>query len=245
VTKDVSKKFTDHLEAVRLMCESLRLSSASKQVLHIFTVVVDRVTPGHVIAQDLVELRRRIREDLEDHVYFCVPERAAPRCFRQDDYGFYQFKVASELMDAKIVERFPSASDDIEAAYRCFVFDCYPASMFHLMRVVEIGVLKLAKVADVKDPSPSWGAVLQKVEKLVLRTKYEDIPVEVQPHRKMLESVLPQMQAIQRAWRNKFAHVEDKIIPAESAMSEAVAAEIFVAVEAFMRQLALDLPPEV
>jgi hypothetical protein len=167
------------------------------------------------------------------------------KLFKLDEHRCYILKVPSELMDPKIIERFPSASDDIEATYRCFVFDCYPASMFHLMRVVEIGILKLAKVAGMKDPSPSWGAVLQYVEKLVLRTKYEDVPQAVRPYRIMLESVLPQMQAIQRAWRNKFTHVEDKIIPAENGISELIANEILVAVEAFMRQLASDLPPGV
>jgi hypothetical protein len=206
--------------------------------------MADRVVKGDLVSPKLSELRRRIREDLEDHVYLCIPYATAQRCFRKDSHGLQQPKVSSELMDPRIAERFPAALDDIEAAYRCFVFDCYPASMFHLMRVVEIGVLKLAKVAGLHDPTPSWGAVLKYVEKIVLRTKHEDIDPLVQPHREMLEAVLPQMQAIQRAWRNKFTHVEDKIIPA-GVMSESVAAEILTAVEAFMRQLACDLPPGV
>ena len=243
--KAVSDRFLQHLGEMRAMCEVLQLSSAQKQVLHIIDFIDNKITPGAQVSPKLTELRRRIREDLEDHVYFCVPGREAYRCFTRNEKGAYQFKVPSELMDSSIVERFPSASDDIDGAYRCFILNCYPASMFHLMRVVEIGVLKLAKVADLRDPSPSWGAVLKHIEKIVLRTKYEDVDPSVQPHRKLLESVLPQMQAIQRAWRNKFAHIEDKIIPADSTITEPIANEILVAVEAFMRQLAIDLPSEV
>jgi hypothetical protein len=239
--KEISDRFLQHLVDMRGMCEALQLSSASKQVRHIIEFVDKRVVPGNQVSPKLAELRRRIREDLEDHVYFCVPEKAAYRCFQRNENGFYRFKVPSELMDPKIAERFPAASEDIEASYRCFIFDCYAAAMFHLMRVVEIGVLKLAKVAGLEDPTPSWGAVLQYVERIVLRTKYEDVEPAVRPYRDMLGAVLPQMQAIQRAWRNKFAHIEDKIIPAEI-ISETVATEILVAVEAFMRQLAYDLP---
>jgi hypothetical protein len=148
-------------------------------------------------------------------------------------------------MDASVVQRFPSASDDIECAYLCFVLDCYAASMFHLMRVVEVAVLELGKLCGMSDLNPSWGAVLQQVEKIVLRTKYDEVDPKVQPHRKMLEGLLPQMQAIQRAWRNKFAHVGTKIVPTDSAINEQVASEILTAVEAFMRQLASDLPPSV
>ena len=95
--------------------------------------------------------------------------------------------------------------------------------MFHLMRVVQVGVMELAVIAGLKDPSPSWGSVLQFIEKLVLLTKHEDVDIHVRPHRKLLENVLPQMQAIQRAWRNKFSHVGTKIIPTESGITGPIA----------------------
>jgi hypothetical protein len=76
----------------------------------------------------------------------------------------------------------------------------------------------------------------------VLRTNYNDLDPSIQPHRKFLDDVLPEMQAIQRAWRNKISHAEDKLVPIDAAINEAVAREIMVAVEVFMRQLAHDLP---
>jgi hypothetical protein len=236
-----STRFIEHLAKMKGSCVALELSSAEKQVNHIITTIDGKLTSGAVIAPKLGELRRRICEDLEDHVYICVPHRTAHRFFKRDEHRRYVFKVAAELMDPKIVERFPSASDDIEDTFRCFVCEFYPASMFHLMRVLEVAVLEVGEIAGVTDRNPSWGAVLQHVEKVVLRTKYEALPELVKPHRKILEAILPQMQSIQRAWRNKFSHVNNKIIPV-SPIDERVATEVLTAVEAFMRQMAYELP---
>ena len=239
----VNVRFIGHVQSMRAATESLQLTSSQKQIRRIADYVSDKIAPGNVVSAMLKELRLRIREDLENHVYLCVPEGSARKFFAWtgDDY---RVKVPSELMDPAIVARFPSASDDIDGTFRCLVLDCYPAAMFHLMRVMEAGVLGLAKIAGLKDPKPSWGSVLEKVEKLVLRTKYDDLDPKIQPYRGMMEAVLPQMQAIQRAWRNKFAHVGGMIIPTGSPITEQVALEILTAVEGFMRQLAHDLPPE-
>jgi hypothetical protein len=240
---DVSERLCKHLVTVAHLCLSLDLTSSQKQIKHILNVPPENLLDSNSVSQMIQDLRRRIREDLEDHVYFCVPEVTAARFFIRRSDGLYFTKVPSELMDPTIVARFPAASEDIEGACRCFAFDCFTACVFHLMRVVEIGVLKIARLSVLPDPRPSWGAILKHVEKLVLRTKYEDLDPAVQPHRNLLESLLPQMQAIQRAWRNKFTHVEDKVLP-EGEINPAIANELMVAVEAFMRTLAMNLPPE-
>jgi hypothetical protein len=242
--RTLSGQFLQGLADIEGACERLELASSQKQAHRIHEFIAGKITPGGLIAPMLSELRRRVREDLEDHAYFYVSEQVVRKCFVRDAEGLYQPKVACELMDASVVARFPAASDDIEATYSCFAYGCYPASMFHLMRIVEVGVLKVAKIARMKDMRPSWGAVLGHVEKIVLRTKYEDVARDVRPHLKMLGALLPQMQAIQRSWRNKFTHVEDKIIPMELGITEPIAIEILTAVEAFMRQLSHDLPPD-
>ena len=240
---DLSQKIGIQLAAMVDICDRLELSSATKQLRYILEHARENTSiGGQDLGQMMGELRRRIREDLEEHVYMCIPRSGAADYFKLDALGEYKRKVASELMDATIVARFPAASDDIESAFQCLVCDCYPASVFHLMRIVELGVLEVARLSGLADPKPSWGAILKYVEKLVLRMKFEDLDPAIQPHRLLLEQLLPQMQAIQRAWRNKISHVEGKLIPVDGSITEPIARELFVAVEAFMRQLAADLP---
>jgi hypothetical protein len=119
--------------------------------------------------------------------------------------------------------------------------DCYTACVFHLMRIVECAVLRLAKLAEIKDPKPSWGAVLSKLDKYAFRTDYKDLPPAVQPHIGIIKKLLPAMHAIQHAWRNKVSHVEDKLIPAD-VFNETTALEVMNAVQVFMRMLAEELP---
>jgi hypothetical protein len=110
------------------------------------------------------------------------------------------------------------------------------------MRVVEIGVLKIARVAVISDSKPSLGAIFKKVEKLVLRTEYDALPAAVQPHIGLLKDMLPRLQAVQHAWRNKVTHVEDKLIPATAESNEEICWEVLITTRALMRKLAEDLP---
>ena len=54
--------------------------------------------------------------------------------------------------------------------------------VFHLMRVVEFALMRLAKLAGDRIPKPSWGTVLQQLERLAFQMKNSDLPVSVRPH---------------------------------------------------------------
>jgi hypothetical protein len=153
------------------------------------------------------------------------------------------FKDLEEIFDQKVLERFPEISDDVFDAAQCFIHYSSTACVFHLMRIVEVGVLKVARLADIQDPKPSWGAILSKLERLTQRTQYQDLPPSIQPHIGLIRKLLPKLHAIQHAWRNKVSHVENKLIPTD-AINEEVATEVMSAVQAFMRMLASELPED-
>jgi len=192
------------------------------------------------------ELRIRIDEDLQDRVFFCLADPITiQKFFKKNPYepdrGYLIFKDLSEVFDGKVLQQFPEATNDIAGACDCYMHDCYMACVFHLMRIVECAVLRLAKLAEIKDPKPSWGAVLGKLDKYAFRTDYKDLPPTVKPHIGIIKKLLPAMHAIQHAWRNKVSHVEDKLIPTD-AFNETSALEVMNAVQAFMRMLAEELP---
>ena len=62
--------------------------------------------------------------------------------------------------------QFPSANTEIEEASKCFALDRYTAVVFHLMRIMEIGLRSLS--STLKDPSldpkrnPNWEGILAK-----------------------------------------------------------------------------------
>jgi hypothetical protein len=152
-----------------------------------------------------------------------------------------RFKTVTELFGEKVVERLRAACDDLAEASRCLVAGRNKACVFHLMRAIEVGVLKIAKLLGIKDAKPSWGSILSQLERVVLRTRYEERFPDLNKHIGFLEAILPEMQAIQRAWRNKVSHVEDKILP-EGEYTDEIAYNIMQATKVFICQIALDLP---
>ncbi len=239
------------LSRVDKICEVLELSSSRKQMRTIWAEIrkAQNKQPSvtmtwETFASLLQQLRERISEDLEDRVFYCVSANTVSKFYTRssDQRQELEFKPADELFDPVILTRFPACMDDIEKACKCLVLMLYTACIFHLMRIVEIGVREVARLSGIVDPKPSWGAVLQKVEKIVLRTRFCEVEQSIQPHIPVLTDLLPRMQAIQHAWRNKVSHVEDKLIPIEGRIDVEVASEIMTAVQAFMRKLATDLP---
>lgn len=239
------------MNSAQAMCRVLSFRSAAKQAERI----MQRLRAGDCTTDELSslvsEFHVRIHEDMQEIVFFCVNDQSkVNKFFRQQEphevkNGYIQelvFKSADQLFDSRIVARWGEATEDIEEACRCFAFDRFTACAFHLMRVVEIGVLKLGELAGIEDPKPSWGSILGKVERYALRTDYKDLPPALQPHIGLVRELLPEMQAIQRAWRNdKIAHLNDKLVPVKT-ITEEEALEIMGAVNAFMRTLAEKLP---
>lgn len=239
------------LGAVADSCQGLSLASSTKQIIEIGRRL------GHGLASRdlsslLVELRNRIKEDLQDKVFYCVTDGAViQRFFRPADpatdppqlssWGLLVQRRPRELFDPLIVGRFPESGRDIEDASLCFIFGQYTACVFHLMRVVEFGLRRLAGLGPIPDPKPSWGAVLQKLEKYAFRTEYKDLPPSLQPHIEVVKNLIPRMHAIQHTWRNMVMHVEEKLVPTEPFSAKA-ALEVMNATEAFRRFLASTLP---
>jgi hypothetical protein len=238
------------LSEAHLCCDALNFASARKQVK---TILTRTQPPGGVPADEfanlLAELHTRIYEDMEEAVFYCVTDPIKIRQFYerqrnapQGQIPQLQFKHADQLFDARILRRWDDLTEDIEEACQCFVFDRFTACAFHLMRVVEFGVRKVAKLGGIKDAKASWGAVLDKLHKYAFATEYKDLPPDVQPFIGIIRNLLPHMQAIQRAWRNdKVAHISEKLVPVKT-IKEEDAHDMMVAVNGFMRTLAQELP---
>ena len=72
-------------------------------------------------------------------------------------------------------------------------------------------------------------------------SEYKNLAASVQPHIGLIKDLIPRMQAIEHAWRNRIIHVENRLIPSQP-IDEPIAAELLTTVETFMRMLAEKLP---
>jgi hypothetical protein len=174
------------------------------------------------------DLALRLKDELEQSVCFRITSEQS------------QLYTDSLKDWATVVERFGCAFD-VEEAGKCFALDRPTASVFHLMKIAERGVLELQCFLDKPDPKAHFGSVLSKLETLHRKTDFKDIPDRLKPHRDFLIGILAQLHAVKDSWRNKVCHVDEKIIPIDEFTPE-MATGIYSATLLLMNKLAEGLP---
>ena len=140
----------------------------------------------------------------------------------------------------QVVDRF-KCGDDVEEGRKCIALGRYTASVFHLMRVVEAGVLAFQVFLNgAPDPKPHFGSIVSKLEGLVQRTQFDHLTPTMQTKLPFLRAILPQLHAVKDAWRDKVTHVDSHIIPAGH-FTEEKAIEIHNASLSLMKNLTENL----
>ncbi len=144
---------------------------------------------------------------------------------------FYEPK--EPLFGKDFETKFPSAAYEIDECGKCVAFDRSTAAVFHLMRVMEIGVRATARCLDIPDPlkpaERNWGFILGAIKKGI-DGRWPNTADRHAGDGALFEEVYASLDAVRNPWRNATMHVENKYTPEE-------AEHIFVAVRGFMKKL--------
>ena len=77
--------------------------------------------------------------------------------------GAKYFKIGAKSFGEDLQNKFPSAQFELEEATRCLAFERPTAAVFHLMRILEIGIAAISKCVGIPDPvkpaQRNWGAI--------------------------------------------------------------------------------------
>jgi hypothetical protein len=216
-------RYVTLINATRRSFEGMGLASTVDQITRF-----DRDISGLVVdAAYTLELLRGLKHRLEDelrrcHCFMMTPERA-------------KFWEAPQLFGPEVWERFPSSIFDIEEAGKCLACGRGTATVFHLMRVMEVGLKATAKALGVPY-APSWDAYLKKMRGQ-LDAKWEDKSPEWKAEEAFFREVHSYLHAVKLAWRNPTMHVANLY-------DDEQAREVWDATRAFMRHLATKLSEE-
>jgi hypothetical protein len=176
-------------------------------------------------------LAERIRDELSARVFLAID----PRHRDMYDCPTKGWEV--------IAERF-RCGFDVEEASKCLSLGRYTAAVFHLMRVVEAGVLALQTFfGDTTDARAHFGSVLRKLERLTQMERHDEWPDAMRPYAQFLKEVLAQLHAVKDSWRDKVVHVSDQLVP-EDTFTEEMATGVRDATFLLMKKLAAGLPPK-
>lgn len=201
-------------------CETLELPSATVQIGRMRQWLDAGSGDLHVLTQMLVELQNRVIDELSTRFFLAVPLQKR-----------HYYEQPEAVLGPEIVKAFPSATDDIAEAGKCFSLSRYTACVFHLSRIVEAGLRVLTIEIGVK-LKHDWGAQLQEIEK-ELETRYKAAGART-PDDLFFSETASQIGHIKNAWRNPTMHIERRF-------NEEVALDIFNAVKAFMRHISVRL----
>lgn len=175
--------------------------------------------PHYSVAID--ELKERIRDELEDGYFLHLST---------DEIKLFAPKTS--LFGEQVEKQFPSAIYEIDEAAKCAALGRYTASVFHLMRVLEIGIGAIRQCLGIPDPvkasGRNWGAMLKSFRDNALDVKTK---VWRGDDKQFFEEAYASLDAVRVAWRNSTMHVENKYTPDE-------AEHIFAVVKGFMTKIA-------
>jgi len=134
-------------------------------------------------------------------------------------------------------QKFRLAHKDAVEAGKCLALGRNTAGVFHLMRVMEIGLRELGD--SINDPSldpktnPTWEKILGRCDK-ELAKPYKERSSEWAADGPFFSTATANLRAVKDAWRNPTLHVE-------RFYDEEEARDVWNAARAFMRHLALKL----
>ncbi len=152
-TLDITKGI---IEKLRVDCDALEINEAGAQIDDMLYQIQRPTYLLEDCGADLRAIRKTIERHLKDrHFYYYPIDRAK-----------LLLSVDEEWKDVFI--KFKSAKEDIRSAVDCYAIGHCAASIFHLMRTVEIGLCALAQERGVVLNRPieyaNWEKIIEKAK---------------------------------------------------------------------------------
>lgn len=119
--------------------------------------------------------------------------------------GRSKYYGEKQLFGSVVSEKFPSVSDDLEEAANCMAVARYTAAVFHVMRVLEVGLQSLASKLSISlAKDRNWQDILNDVKgainKLPCSTRDE------KDFHAKCSAAHAHLQCVKDAWRNNVMH---------------------------------------
>jgi hypothetical protein len=176
------------------------------------------------LSDQVVGLQKIVEKELKGKVFiYSPPERAKFFPTHGDPHPFGE----------SVTTAFPSSIYDIQESAMCLALARSSASVFHLMRTLEIGLAALGNVFGVSLAHTNWEPAIREIERKI-REMHNDPTWKAVPNCKGKQESYAQAAShfgiLKDAWRNYTMHVRGKY-------TEEEAEQIFASVKGFMQKL--------
>jgi hypothetical protein len=213
------KEISKNLRTIRKQCERLDLKVALSCIEEGLYDLKQELVKLEVVGKIYDDLSVTIRREMENINFFYMPSKQT------------RFYHKNELFGYEVAAKFPSLEFDIVEAGNCFAMGRSTACVFHLMRIMEVGVQTFGRLLGVTLPEDKeWQAILNNI-----KTKI-NAEIEVRPKKNKDPEIVVWSQihahlgSVKLGWRNRVMHPHDKYTLDE-------AEDLIGHVKAFMKTL--------
>jgi len=178
--------------------KQLGLSNSAAQAARI---VVELMEPENIEAEEYPEMLQalldRIVDETQRHQFFMIAPHLAS-----------YYAEAPKYFGEEVNTAFPSTQPEIEHAAKCFALGRNTASVFHLMRVMEVGLHTLG--ASLNSPTidfrknPTWETVLGRCDDQ-LKVPYNQRSAEWRADDQFYSTATANLRAV-KGWMEKSDH---------------------------------------
>lgn len=198
--KETRKRAISWFSRIAKDCNAIGLRLSATHALRIQRMIGHgTLTNYQEIWEQMPELRNRIGDELGEKLFMFIPSE------RSDFYN------QAELFGKDVNARFPSIQYDILEAGNCFAAGRSTAVVFHLMRIMEVGVQEFAKILGVLFANEKrWQNLLDEINKAIKPLDSKD-PKVIQ-----MAQASANLYAVKLAWRNEVMHPKDTYTLEES-----------------------------
>jgi hypothetical protein len=150
------------------------------------------------------EVSFNIQEELKEHLFFVVPA-TRKQWFDEDDKGLFGEAVSIT---------FPESTPEIAEAGRCFALARWTASVFHLMRALELALHKWALELGVDQFNAleleNWKNILDAARKKIEGLEQQPKSIAKDAELQYYGETRAHFLAVKDAWRNHVAHARER-----------------------------------
>jgi hypothetical protein len=215
----------DRFKPIVKKCDELSLEHAKERLKTFMTDLQNgQLRTYEVIENETAQICLAIQKELWAKHFIYIPG-AKEKFFEQD-------ALFGQVVNAK----FPFAKSEIREAGNCLAADFNTAAIFHLMRVVEMGLRALAKKLKVTVGKPpleylTWEKIIEQMEQKIAQLKQLPRGKKKAETLEFYHGLMGEFNAFKDVWRNNIMH-------ARKSYNENEALGVYVRVHSFMERLA-------
>lgn len=191
---ELSEEANKLLDDIASECRALDFEAIQPQIDRMRHTTKPECDAKHAVA-GLRDLRERIQDTLLSRQFLYV----AP--------GVATYFDAPLVEWDDVPDKFPSAMHDIEEAGKCLALERHTACVFHLMRVLEVGLKAQAKELGAVVPREEWGHYIDHIEaKIRGISSANPKPSDWRETEHFHSEASAHFRALKNAWRNATMH---------------------------------------